>query len=168
MLAVCGTLAHAQMPGGRGSSLGVGRTPGRDDPAMKEIGPELELRMANGVNIIVAHARGLSLTAEQLARVVVIKRRLDSLNAPLMRELDSLERANRQRTAEPFHVKGDLPDERSPAIDRTLDVLRTNMHAAEDDAYEVLSGSQLQQALQLIKEARTNAALTTGRDKQPR
>lgn len=168
LLAGSGMGARAQMPGGRGSSLGVGRSPGRDDPAMKEIGPELELRMANGVNIIVAHARNLALTNEQLARVVVVKRRLDSLNAPLMRELDSLQRANRQRTSEPFHVKGDLPDERNPATDRTLDVLRTNMHAAEDDAYEVLSGAQLQQALQLIKEARTNAALTTGRDKPPR
>src|SRR5438309_6620850 len=112
LLAASGAIAHAQMPGGRGNSVGVGRSPGRDDPAMKEIGPELELRLANGVNIIVAHARDLSLTTDQLARVVVIKRRLDSLNAPLMRELDSLARANRQR-AEPFHVKGDLPDERN-------------------------------------------------------
>jgi hypothetical protein len=146
--------------------MGIGRSPGRDDPAMKEIGPELELRLANGVNIIVAHAKELSLTTDQLARVVVIKRRLDSLNTPLMRELDSLERANRH--AEPFHVKGDLPDERNPALDRTLDALHTNLRSAEDDAYEVLSGAQLQQALQRIKEARTNAALTTGRDKSPR
>jgi len=167
LLAASGTVARAQMPGGRGSSMGIGRSPGRDDPAMKQIGPELELRLANGGNIIVAHAKDLSLTTDQLARVVVIKRRLDSLNTPLIRELDSLERANRQHD-EPFHAKGDLPDERNPAIDRTLDALHTNLRAAEGDAYEVLSGAQLQQALQMIKEARTNAALTTGRDKTPR
>lgn len=167
LLAARGTGARAQMPGGRGSSMGIGRSPGRDDPAMKEIGPELELRLANGVNIIVAHAKELSLTTDQLARVVLIKRRLDSLNAPLIRELDSLERANRQH-AEPFHVKGDLPDEGNPAIARTVDALHANLRSAEDDAYEVLSGAQLQQALQRIKEARTNAALTTGRDKPPR
>ena len=73
------------------------------------------------------------LTTDQVARVVVIKRRLDSLNTPLMRELDSLERANRQH-AEPFHAKGDLPDERNPAMDRTLDALHTNLRSAEGDA----------------------------------
>src|SRR5690242_12408926 len=97
LLALSGAAARAQMPGGRGQSMGIGRSPGRDDPAMKQIAPELELRLANGVNIIVAHAKDLSLTSEQLARVIVIKRRLDSLNTPLMRELDSLEQLNRQR-----------------------------------------------------------------------
>jgi hypothetical protein len=42
------------------------------------------------------------------------------------------------------------------------------MRSAEGDAYEVLSGVQLQHALQLVKEARTNAALTVGRDRQPK
>ena len=41
------------------------------------------------------------------------------------------------------------------------------MHNAELDAYDVLSGTQMQQALQMVKEARTNAALTVGRDKSP-
>jgi hypothetical protein len=166
LLGVGSATAGAQFPG-RGSSMGVGRSPGRDDPALKQVAPELELRLANGVNIIVAHAKDLSLTSEQLARVIVIKRRLDSLDTPLMRELDSLERAQRQRP-EPLHSKGDLPEEQDPALGRTVDALRTNMHAAEEDAYEVLSGTQLQQALQLIKEARTNAALTVGHDKAPR
>jgi len=158
-------VAGAQLPGG--SRMGVGRSPGRDDPAMKEIGPALELRLANGVNIIIAHAKELSLTSDQLARVVVIKRRLDSLNTPLMRELDSLERAKRDR-GQPVRSPGDLPEPDDPGIDHTLESLRTNMHTAEEDAYEVLSGSQLQKALQMVKEARTNAALTVGRDKPPR
>jgi hypothetical protein len=167
LLTLGGTTASAQLPGpGRGNSIGVGRSPGRDDPAMKEIGPELELRLANGVNIIVAHARDLQLTSDQLARVIVIKRQLDSLNTPLMRELDSLQRANRKRE-EPMHSRGDLPDAPDPVLQRTLDQLHTNMRGAEEDAYEVLSGAQLQQALQMIKEARTNAALTVGRDKAP-
>lgn len=161
-----GTVARAQLPGGRGSSMGIGRSPGRDDPAMKEIGAGLELRLANGVNIIIAHAKELSLTSEQMSRVAVIKRRLDSLNTPLMRELDSLERANRERGEKP-HSRGDLPDPPDPDIQRTLETLRTNMHGAEEDAYEVLSGAQLQHALQLVKEARTNAALTVGRDRAP-
>jgi len=161
-----GTLAGAQRPPGQ--SMSVGRSPGRDDPAMKEIGPALELRLANGVNVIIAHAKDLSLTAEQLARVATIKRRLDSLNTPLMRELDSLERAHREqeRAALP-RSRGDLPTPSDPAIDRTLEGLRTNMHNAELDAYDVLSGTQMQQALQMVKEARTNAALTVGRDKSP-
>ena len=161
-----GAVAGAQLPGG-GSRMGIGRSPGRDDPAMKEIGAALELRLANGVNIIIAHAKDLSLTSEQLSRVALVKRRLDSLNTPLMRELDSLERARRTR-GEPQRSRGDLPEPSDPAIDRTLESLRTNMHSAEQDAYDVLSGTQLQQALQLIKEARTNAALTVGRDKAPR
>ena len=163
-----GLSAHTNAQRSPGQSMSVGRSPGRDDPAMKEIGPELELRLANGVNIIIAHARQLSLTSEQLSRVVTIKRRLDSLNTPLMRELDSLERANREhdRVALP-RSRGDLPPPPNPRMERTLDVLRTNMHSAEEDAYEVLSGAQLQQALQLVKEARTNAALTVGRDKAP-
>lgn len=133
---------------------------------MKEIGPELELRLANGVNIIIAHAKDLSLSSDQLARVVVIKHHLDSLNTPLMRELDALQRAKREKAEVP-HSKGDLPEPSDPAVDRTLDSLRSNMHSAEEDAYEVLNGNQLQQALQMVKEARTNAALTVGRDKAP-
>ncbi|HKW47110.1 MAG TPA: hypothetical protein VJN70_06680 [Gemmatimonadaceae bacterium] len=164
LVLVSGTAAGAQRPGG--SHMPIGRSPGRDDPAMKEIGPELELRLANGVNIIIAHAKDLSLTGDQLARVAVIKRRLDSLNTPLMRELDSLQRARRDRGEVP-HSRGDLPETRDPSLDRTLDSLRSNMHGAEEDAYEVLNGNQLQHALQMVKEARTNAALTVGRDKTP-
>jgi len=166
LLMTSGAVAGAQLPAG-GSRMGIGRSPGRDDPAMKEIGAALELRLANGVNVIIAHAKDLSLTTEQLGRVAVIKRRLDSLNTPLMRQLDSIERANRAR-GEPPRSRGDLPEPSDPAIDRTLELLRTNLHAAEEDAYEVLSGSQLQQALQMVKEARTNAALTVGRDRAPR
>ena len=165
LVLVSGAVAGAQLPGG-GSRMGVGRSPLRDDPAMKEIGPALELRLANGVNIIIAHAKDLSLTGDQLGRVAVIKRRLDSLNTPLMRELDSLERAKRDKGEVP-HSRGDIPEPSDPAIDRTLETLRTNMHSAEEDAYEVLSGTQLQRALQIVKEARTNAALTVGRNRSP-
>ena len=162
-----GAVASAQLPGGRGSSMSVGRSPNRDDPALKEIGAALELRLANGVNVIIGHAKELSLSSEQLTRVVAIKRQLDSLNTPLMRELDSLERANRGREKAP-RVKGDLPEPTDPAVAETLGQLRTNLHHAELDAYEVLSGEQLQKALQMVKEARTNAAIATGHDKSPR
>jgi hypothetical protein len=160
-------VVRAQLPGGRGSSMGVGRSPGRDDPALKEIGPELELRLANGVNIIIAHGRELSLTPEQLSRVVVIKRRLDSLNTPLMRELDSLEHA--KRTRDPVQrSRGDLPDPPNPVLEQTLGDLRTNLHNAEQDAYDVLSGTQAQRAMQMVKEARANAAMAVGRDQSDR
>jgi len=162
-----GEVAGAQLPGGRGGSMGVGRSPNRDDPSMKEIGAALELRLANGVNIIIGHAKELSLTGEQLTRVVAIKRQLDSVNTPLMRELDSLERASRGREKTP-RIKGDLPEPSDPAIEETLGQLRTNLHNAELDAYEVLSGEQMQKALQMVKEARTNAAIATGHDKSPR
>jgi hypothetical protein len=162
-----GAVGRAQLPGGRGSSMGVGRSPNRDDPAMKEIGAALELRLANGVNIIVGHAKELALSSEQIARVIVIKRQLDSLNTPLMRELDSLERAGRGKEKAP-RSKGDLPAPSDPAVDETLAQLRTNLHNAELDAYEVLSGEQMQKALQMVKEARTNAAIATGHDKTPR
>jgi hypothetical protein len=167
LLLASGTVGRAQPPGGRGSSMSVGRSPNREDPAMKEIGSGLELRLANGVNIIIGHARELSLTSEQLARVAVVKRQLDSLNTPLMRELDSLERATRGREKAP-HSKGDLPEPPDPVLTETLGQLRTNLHNAELDAYEVLSGVQLQKALQMVKEARTNAAIATGHDKPPR
>ena len=167
LLLASGAVASAQRPGGRGNSMSVGRAPNRDDPAMKEIGAALELRLANGVNIIIGHAKELSLTSEQLARVVVIKRELDSLNTPLMRELDSLERASRGREKAPY-AKGDLPEPSDPVLDETLGRLRTNLHNAELDAYDVLSAEQLQRALQMVKEARTNAAIATGHDKSPR
>lgn len=157
----------AQLPGAGGNRIGIGRSPGRDDPAMRTVGAELELRMANGVNVVIAHAKDLALTPDQLTRVVAIKRHLDSLNSGPMRQLDSLEQLHRHRTGVP-HVRGDLPDEPDPKVERTLNTLRSNMHASEEDAYEVLSGTQLQQVLQWVKEAQTNAALTTGRDKAPR
>jgi hypothetical protein len=160
------TPARAQLPGAGGNRIGIGRSPGRDDPAMKAVGAELELRMGNGVNIIIARAKDLALTPEQLSRVIVIKRRLDSLNSEPMRQLDSLQQLHRQSSEIP-HSRGDFPDEPDPKIERTLNTVRSNMRDAEEDASEVLSGTQLQQALQYIKEARTNAALTTGRDKPP-
>ena len=166
LLLSSGAVASAQRPGGRGGSMGIGRSPNRDDPAMKEIGASLELRLANGVNIIIGHAKELSLTSEQLTHVVAIKRQLDSLNTPLMRQLDSLERAGRGREKAP-RIKGDLPEPSDPAIDETLGQLRTNLRNAELDAYEVLSGEQMQKALQMVKEARTNAAIATGHDKSP-
>lgn len=158
--------ARGQLPGAGGNRIGIGRSPGRDDPAMRVVGAELELRMANGVNIIIAHARDLALTPEQLSRVALIRRRLDSLNSQPMRALDSLQQENRRRVAVP-HSRGDIPDEPDPRIERMLNTLRDNMHAAEEDAYEDLSGTQLQQVLQWVKEARTNAALATGRDRPP-
>jgi hypothetical protein len=160
--------AGAQLPGG-GSHIGVGRSPGRDDPAMREVGSALELRMANGVNVIVSHAKDLQLTGEQLTRVVAIKRRLDSLNTAPMRELDSLERSRREpsRIAIP-RSRGDKPAEPDPRLEETLDILRANIREGESDAYEVLSGTQLQRALQLVKEARTNAALVVGHDQPPK
>lgn len=161
-----GAVAAAQPPRGHGSTMGIGRSPQRDDPAMKEIGAALELRLANGVNIIIAHARDLALTSEQLGRVVAVKRHLDSLNTPLMRELDSLQYVGRERKAIP-KSRGDLPDVDDPAVVEALGQLRTNLHLAELDAYEVLSGTQLQRAMQMVKEARTNAALAAGRDKAP-
>jgi len=85
MILLVGASVPAAAQRAPGQSMSVGRSPGRDDPALKEIGPALELRLANGVNLIIAHAKDLSLTPEQLARVVTIKRRLDSLNTPLMR-----------------------------------------------------------------------------------
>ena len=166
LLLAGGAAATAQVPGGHGSTMGVGRSPQRDDPAMKEMGAGLELRLANGVNIIIAHARDLSLTSEQLGRVVAVKRHLDSLNTPLMRELDSLEYVSRERKAIP-KSRGDLPDVEDPGVVETLSQLRSNLHNAELDAYEVLSGTQLQRAMQMVKEARTNAALAAGRDKAP-
>ena len=166
LLLASSAVGHAQRPGGRGNSMSVGRSPNRDDPAMKEIGAALELRLANGVNIIVGHAKELSLSSEQLARVVAIKRQLDSLNTPLMRELDSLQSASRGKEKAP-RSKGDLPEPSDPAINETLAELRTNLHNAELDAYEVLSGEQVQKALQMVKEARTNAAIATGHDKTP-
>jgi hypothetical protein len=164
LLLVGSAVATAQMPGG--SSMGIGRSPQRNDPAMKEIGAGLELRLANGVNIVIAHARDLSLTSEQLGRIVVIKRHLDSLNTPMMRALDSLEHESHERKEIP-RSRGDLPDVDDPAVVETLDHLRTNLHNAELDAYDVLSGTQLQRAMQMVKEARTNAALAAGRDKAP-
>jgi hypothetical protein len=164
LLLASSAVAGAQFPG-RGSSVGVGRSPTSDDPAMKKIGPELELRLANGVNIIIAHAKDLSLTSDQLSRIALIKRRLDSLNTPLMRQLEYLERINHE--ADVPHSRGDLPDPPNPALDHTLDSLHTNLRGAEADAYEELNGTQLQRALQMIKEARTNAALAVGKDRRP-
>jgi hypothetical protein len=41
LLLASGAVGRAQLPGGRGSSMSVGRSPNREDPAMKEIGSGL-------------------------------------------------------------------------------------------------------------------------------
>ena len=76
--------AVAQLPGL--GSLGRGRSPGK---LTREQGIAIP-KVLNPINLMIMHRQELTLTDTQFVQIIAIKRALDSTNAPLMRQLDSV------------------------------------------------------------------------------
>ena len=67
---------------------------GRRRPGNLEHEPGLVVpKQVNAVNLLIEHRQDLELSDSEFAGVARIKRALDSTNAPLVRKLDSLQRA---------------------------------------------------------------------------
>jgi hypothetical protein len=147
MLAVAAAPSFAQ----RGRSIpGLGRS------GLGNNEPEISVpKQVNAVNLLIEHRQELALSDSQLARVVVIKRSLDSSDLPLLRKLDSVQRL--------FKTRSMFQDESaarrdSIALARALvrdavALLGENISDARAQAFGLLSAQQLPKAEQLASAA---------------
>ena len=144
-MAILPALASAQRgigPSGIGSGRrgggGISRDPGLAIP-----------KQVNAVNLIIQNRQALALSDSQFARVVVIKRQVDSANAPLMRRLDSLPRVFKGGQlvfGNPSAEKRDSVATATALVRETEAEVRATISDGRDRAYSLLSESQLMKA----------------------
>ena len=131
------TIVGAQSIGG----FGRGRGPGK---LMREPGITIP-KVVNAVNLMIEHRPELALSDTQFARVIVIKRALDSTNAPLVRKLDSLQRLFKPGPlfSQPNAERRDSLAEARSVVQETIGAITENNSTARDQAYAMLSVQQL-------------------------
>ena len=140
-------LASAQTIGG----FGRGRAPGR---LAREPGIVIP-KVVNAVNVMIEHRPELALSDTQFARVIVIKRTLDSTNAPLERKLDSVQRLFKSGPifSQPSPARRDSMAEARGLVQETIGAITDNDATARDQAYAMLSVQQLSTAQSLEAKA---------------
>ena len=114
--------------------------------------------IVNPLNLMIMHRADLALTDSQFVRIVALKRTADSANVPLMRRLDSLQRAQRPST-DPTVARADeerIRDLRAEARE-TVKEIYANLQPARDRAFELLNSLQAARAGTLESEARARA-----------
>lgn len=153
-------LAGAQTIGG----FGRGRTPGK---LVREPGIVVP-KVVNAVNLMIEHRQDLALSDTQFARVIVIKRALDSTNAPLVRKLDSVQRLFRGGPLfrEPTAERRDSLAEARSLVQETIGAITENNATARDEAYAMLSIQQLDTAQSLEAKAEQAIADEARRNKK--
>lgn len=149
-LAVLPSLAAAQRGVG-----GMG-TIGRRRPGTLEREPALIVpKQVNLVNLLVEHRQDLALTDSQFRGIIAIKRSLDSANSPLVRRLDSLKNTFKGGPifSEPSPQRRDsLVAARAIVLEMLADI-RDNMVPARDEAFALLSPTQLAKAQEIEAKA---------------
>ncbi|HTE44982.1 MAG TPA: hypothetical protein VK636_07045 [Gemmatimonadaceae bacterium] len=137
--------------GGGGGGFGRGRGINMSREAAISIP-----KYVNAVNLLIEHRQELTLTDSQFVRVIVVKRTLDSTNAPLARRLDSVQRLFKGGGP----LFGDPSPERRDSLAAARDVVHEvmssvheNVSTARDKAYGLLSFSQRTKAQELEDKA---------------
>lgn len=150
-------LAFAQRPG---MGMGRGRTPGNiaRDPGIVVTKP------VNMINLLIEHRQELALGDSQFARIIVIKRALDSTNAPFARRLDSLQRLFKPAPlfSEPSPQRRDSLAAARGVVQEMVADIDDNIAEAREKAFMLLSTPQLTIAEQIEEKAR-KASAATGR-----
>jgi hypothetical protein len=149
LAALVPSLASAQR-GGMGNMGGTGI--GRRRPGNIEREPGLVVpKQVNAVNLLIEHRQELALSDSQVARVVVIKRALDSTNSPVSRKLDSLQRVFKGGPifSEPTAARRDSLAEAHTVVTEATGTIRDNIAAARERAFALLSPMQLTKAQEL-------------------
>ena len=150
--------------GGFGRSRGVGsiqRTEG--------IAVNLPI---NPINLLIEHRQELALTDTQFMHVIVVKRALDSANAPLMRTIDSVQhmlKGGNPIFSQPSPLRRDSLAEGRAAVTRSIVGLRENISDYREKAFALLSTTQLEKAQDIetraIKAAEDEEQKQKGRGK---
>ena len=150
-------IAGAQIPGmgiGRGKlPSGLKREPGIEVPPT-----------VNVVNLVIEHRQEMMLTDTQFVRVVVIKRGLDSTNAPLARRIDSVQRLFKTAPlfTQPTSAHRDSLNEGKSLVKELAADIDQNIADAKDKLFALLSTPQKERAEQIEDKAR-KAGVSAGR-----
>ena len=146
-------------------ALGLAATPSfaqrRGIPGLGRSGlgggdPEIVVpKQVNPVNLLIEHRQELALSDSQFARVVVIKRALDSTDLPLLRKLDSVQRLFKKAPMfqEPNQARRDSIADARSLVREAAAALRENIGDARERAFGLLSESQLPKAEELAAAA---------------
>lgn len=151
---------YAQRGAGGFGGRGVGklaREPGLEVP-----------KQVNAINLLIEHRPELGLSDSVFARVIVLKRSLDSTNAPTMRRLDSLARLFRGGLpifSDPSPARRDSLAEAKGLMRELTAVIHDNISSARDKAYGLLDEQQLVRAQAI--EAKAEKAIEDEGKKKP-
>ncbi|HEY4217215.1 MAG TPA: hypothetical protein VGM67_08755 [Gemmatimonadaceae bacterium] len=141
--------------------MGGGRGGGRGASGLAVEPAVVIPKLVNVVNLLIEHRQELALTDSQFKKIIVVKRSLDSTNAPLMRSLDSIQflfKGGGIRFGSPSTARRDSLAEAHSAIAATQVAIRENISDAHEKVYGILSFAQATQAQDLeSKEAKTIA-----------
>jgi hypothetical protein len=144
-----------------GCAAGGGAAGSPRDPAMERVavgtGPEFVLPV-NTPAVALAHSTELFLTDSQRVRLQLIRRSLDSADAPLRHQLDSLRTS--RRPVNPRDMSQDQVDEvraRRTAVANIMAQLREHAATARERTLTVLSGDQVTRVAAYEDEARKKA-----------
>ncbi len=97
------------------------------------------------INLLIEHRQELALTDSQFMHVIRIKRALDSLNAPLMRKLDSVQRLFRgggPLFGDPSPERRDSLAQARGLVVETISDIHDNIDPARVQAFALLSYTQ--------------------------
>jgi hypothetical protein len=153
-------LLGAQTMGG----FGRGRGPGK---LVREPGIAIP-KVVNAVNLMIEHRQELALSDTQFARVIAIKRTLDSTNATFFRKLDSVQRLFRGGPIfkDPSPERRDSLAEARSVVQEAIGAITENNGTARDEAYAMLSIQQLATAQNLEAKAEQEIADEAKRNKK--
>ena len=120
------------------------------------------VRPVNPINLLIENRATLALTDTQFKQVIVIKRTLDSTNAPSMRRIDSVERLFKRGPifSDPSPQRRDSIVAGRAAVRESMADLEENIAGAREKAYALLSASQLPKAQEIEDKARKAGAAT--------
>lgn len=146
------TLLFGAATGQAQRGMGIGRRgPGNIVHETGVLAPKL----VNPVNLLIERRQELALSESQFARVIALKRTLDSTNAPLLRRIDSVERLFRGGLifGEQSREHRDSVAEGRAVVREMSAGLRDNYDAAKEKAFAVLDAQQYAKAQDLYAKA---------------
>ena len=147
------------IPGLLSAQQRIGGFKGRTPSIKRESGIDVP-KLVNPVNLLLVHRPELALSDAQWKQLLVMKRALDSTNAPLMRRLDSVQslfKGGILLGAE-SHEHRDSIAEAQLTVRQTTADLEDNYGTARDKAFGLLDGTQYSKATDLIGKAEKEIA----------
>lgn len=105
------------------------------------------------INVMIEHRQELALTDSQFMKVIRIKRAVDSLNSPLMRKLDSVQRLFRgggPLFGDPSPARRDSLAQARGVITEAVGQIRDNLDPARERAFALLTSTQRTNAERIL------------------